>query len=243
MRYWQRVALTAAGLLILVLGCAGQPDSVPTGELPPPPETTSAPDSPQQEPADFFENLAGPQAPEGTVFYAADDAPECPQIQVQTPEGREEEIQPGKAGFVTLLVFWDITTPRGQWAAKYAGDLAREYSRLRVRAVGVVAKTAGQTKAPAFARQVGIFMRLYFGDASQSALRTVADEAGAENERAMPATFIIDRQLRLRFYRPGFRGRKSGVQEEGRSRVLIEEDVPEGQSIEEYLRKVLRAER
>ena len=235
------LTMISAALIFCLVGCSSPgPTHVPTGEAPPLEEPAEAPAAPEQQQEDMFQRLEQAARTVAPTFLGPEEAPQCPKVEVRRPGGGEAEVQPGKLGFITLIPVWSVDTPRGQALVQHASDLVRRYARLRVRSFGIVAKTANQELAPVFMGQQRIGMETYYDDADMSALRTLADAVGAEQESALPALFIVDRQLRLRFYRPGFQFVKRGMRREGRPIVRIEEDAPEDEKIASHLIRLLR---
>jgi peroxiredoxin len=173
-----------------------------------------------------------------TRYYAASDAPRCPEIDVMTVTDQEVELEPGtrrfaRPGCVTLVVFWNTDTRQGQALARYTSELVWKYRRWQVRGVGIVEKTPGAGRAPAFADQHGLRFPLYYDDLS--ALEEMSDTADAPQETAVPSIFIVDRKGRLRFYRGGFRFAATRVER----REVIQESAPAGRAIEDYLKRIL----
>ncbi len=233
-------------LILLAFGCSGKPQTVP---IRPAPATAELPELPaasqsQAPEGDLFDALSAVSRDSEPRFLKGEQAPETPQIRVTTREGREQTIQPGKAGFVTLLVAWSVETPEGQAAMQHASDLARHYGRVRVRAVGLVQRTRGADYAPVFAAQQRIAAPLYYDDLSQNALRKLAKAIGAREPAAVPAILIVDRRLRLRYYQPGFNfARVAKMHEENTGApqsIVIRESAPAGRSVEDYLRRILQ---
>lgn len=235
------VTLATVLSALTLLGCAGPRDGepIPTREVLPvmaplPPEVTIT-----KEP-NPLDNLMALRRGAESKLIAAQRADECPMIKLTTLQGKEIDLQPGRAGYVTLVVFWMMDSPKAQACVQHISDLAGKYSSVGVRAVGVVQVTRFAEDAPDFAGRHRLRMPLYYDNRKQSALRELADEVGAEEERAVPAIFIIDRRLKLRFYRPGFRYAKQAVVVNGRWQGMITEDAAEGESIEDYLQQILK---
>jgi hypothetical protein len=186
--------------------------------------------------------------PEGTRFFNAGSSKECPQIKVTTFQGETVELQPGTAGYVTLVVFWSMEWPAAKAVARHVSDLQRKYAEFGVRAVGLTFNTPSVNLADQFAGAQGIRYPFYLDDVGMSGLRRLAGKVGADEKKAMPAVFIVDRRLRLRFYRPGFaftiseKGPREGEtapKSEDPRRKDVLESVPEGQMIEDYLKIIL----
>jgi len=228
--------------VLALLGCAGPPEgsTIPVRELPPivappPPETAVT-----EEPNPLADLNTLRKSAENKLI-AAEQASECPMVDLRTLQGQQTELQLGRAGYVTLVVFWAMDTPQSQACVKHISDLVGRYSQFGVRAVGVVEPTRYAEDAPDFAARHELAMPLYYDSLRQTALRKLAGEVGAKQERAVPAVFIIDRRLKLRFYRPGFRHfRRSALMPDGTGVIVIGEDVPEDQTIEHFLKQILK---
>ncbi len=225
--------------ILLAAGCAGggQSATVVVGDMPPVP-------TPQSHTGNQSDNagmqaLASMRKPIGNDFVAADDAEQCPMIHVTTPDGKEQDMQPGRAGYVTIVVVWSMDTVPGRTALLVVNDLVQRYARFSVRGVGIVEPTEHAAEAVQAAASQKIRMALYFDDLKQKALRALAGAAGASNRTGFPAIFIIDRRLRLRFYRLGFRFSRASVMDNGRRVDQWNEDVPKDETIEHYLAQIL----
>ncbi len=251
--------IVAAAAAAWAFGCGGHDKPKVVKLLPP--STTEAQPEPAPKPtealAPFFE--AAPVTDmSDTVFLASAEAPRCPEVAVNTSQGKEVRLGPGtrgfaEAGYVTLIVFWDAGGARGPLAAQHVSDLAKKYAQWRVRAVGIV-EMVGDKKvtradqiiafANDIARRTNLAMGLYFDDMDMSALAELSSAAGAKEDTAVPSILIVDRKMRLRFYRAGFRFGMSGTQDRrtGARAVVITETAPEKQRVEDYLQTVLREE-
>ncbi|MHC4592022.1 MAG: peroxiredoxin family protein [Planctomycetota bacterium] len=200
---------------------------------------------------------AGPSSPEGilqalgpaslasdTKFFAQGEAKPCPSLDVFTFSGTEVKLEPGSRGFaergnVTLVVFWSMDDPGAKGAARHVSDLTRKYAQWRVRGVGIVEKTAAAAATHSFARHQGITFPLYYDDLT--AVQRMSRLVEAESKAVIPAIFIVDRQLRVRLYRPGFQFVSTFAGPDARlpGAEDIQESAPEGESIEDYLRRIL----
>jgi len=178
-----------------------------------------------------------------TTFLAAEEAPECPVVQVKNGRGDEISLQLGRPGYVTVVVVWTVETAGGKAAVRYVSDLTRRYPerRWRVRGVGIVERTVRAHLAPVFAGKQGIELPLYYDDLS--ALKRLSRAIGARVKTAVPSVFIIDRQMRLRFHRPGFLftiGAAGGQPAGQQLPTVVFESAPAGHGIEDYLKRILQ---
>lgn len=235
----RRMKLMAVLGLLLAGGCGGggAPATVPLQDLPPVP-AAQAPTETQQGQGGI-EALGDLRKPLQDEFLPADKADQCPMVSVTTPDGRSEELQPGRAGFVTIVVVWSMDTRQGKAAVLHVNELANKYAHLGVRAVSVVEPTEMAASAVDFAGAMQLRMPLYFDDLKQHALRKLAGGASASDRSAFPAIFVIDRRLRLRFYRPGFRYSMWSVMDNGRKIDHWAEDLPQDQTIEYDVTQIL----
>jgi peroxiredoxin len=237
----RRALALALWVAAVCMGCRG-PAEIETIQLQPPlPSEEPA----RPEPDDAWRVLteATPlEKAEGTRYYSAEQAPRCPDIKVDTVLGNRLELEPGKRGFaepgyVTLVVFWTVETRQGKAVARHVSDLVQKYRQWSVRAVGIVERTPRAQAAESFADQQRLAFSLYYDDLS--ALEKMAGRMDAEEERAVPAVFIIDRKMRLRFYRPGFRFAAGAFDVRRPGAEIIWESAPAGQAIEDYLKSIL----
>ena len=237
------VAITMAS----VIGCGGAEGVGPIALRDSVPGLGRADTGPPTDRIQALDKQAPVPVPEGTRVFSAGNSKECPVIKVRSFQGETLKLQPGKAGYVTLVVFWSMEWPAAKAVARYVSDLQRRYAQFGVRAVGILLNTPNVKLAHQFARWQQIRYPFYLDDLS--ALKKMAGKVGADDKRAMPAVFIVDRRLRLRFYRPGFaftileEGRKDdrkGTRERVDPRKkTVEEAVPDGQRIEDYLKMLL----
>jgi hypothetical protein len=200
-------------------------------------QTTPA-GAPQDDLEAFFSGASVAES-SNTKFFSAAEAPNCPEISVTTVQGKEISLGPGKRGFaepgcVTLIVFWDEERAHGPVAARHVSDLVHKYAKWRVRGVGIVEKTAHADRSLTYAS--GLAFDLYYDDLS--ALKEMSSEAGAEVTTAVPSIFIVDRKMRLRFYRAGFRFNMGGIRKDPRTQTVME-SAPAKQTIEDYLKTIL----
>jgi len=239
-----RWAVTIAVVVMLDAGC-GAVDTVPLyDEVPPPVRVDSGGGADALSALDRDLPVA---VPPGTKFFTAADAKECPTVKVMDFQGEKMKVQFGQPGFVTIVVFWSMEWPGGKTAARHVADLQRKYAAHGVRAIGVALRTAHLNAAQSFAQKQRLNYRLFVDDLS--ALKKLAGAAGADEKKAVPAFFIVDRRMRLRFYRPGFLFAIGGAGTPGilgqsslnRDSALAQvgESLPVGQRIEDYLRRIL----
>jgi hypothetical protein len=125
----------------------------------------------------------------------------------------------------------------GLVAARYVSNLVRKYAQWKVRGLGIVEKTPHADLSQAYAAKESLALGLYYDDLS--ALKRMSSKAGAEVKTAVPSIFIIDRKMRLRFYRAGFRFTMGGVRGQPETETILE-SVEKKQTIEEHLRTVLQ---
>ena len=236
-----------ATLLLAMLAAPGCPGAsttvIPTRDLPQAAETPTAQEAPKiAAPPDSLDVLGGQSELPENQFVAADKAGDCPMVDVTTPQGKKEKLQLGKAGYLSLVVVWTMDSFSGPAAFRHVGDLARKYAGVGVRAVGIVEMTPSAAGAGQFADQQGIAVPIYFDDKGQSALRELTGTIGAKEARAVPSIFIVDRRLKLRFCRPGFRFAKVTKVLPGTDRKVFEiiESVPADQTIDHFLNEVLK---
>jgi len=221
------------------LGCASkkEPDVLPLTVQPGTAQSVAP--EPAKDPWQALEQAVPLEEPAGTKYFtAAAEAPVCPRVKLLTGQGKEVSVGPDTPGFVmrgdiTLIVFWSMDDTSARMAARHVSDLARKYQAYRVRAVGIVARTAKAPESHAYAESFRLAFPLYFDDLS--ALEEMSEQVGADVKTAVPSIFIVDRQCRLRFYRPGFRHALVG--EFGGQKVS--ESAPAHQAIEDYLMALL----
>jgi hypothetical protein len=225
--------------VLLATGCFGGGDSatVPLRDMPAAP----APQAPAQERANAgeFASLAAMRKPMENEFVQADKADQCPMVNLTTLQGQATELQPGRAGYVTIVVVWSMDTRQGKAALMVVSDLARQYGNLGVNALGIVEMTDMARSASEFAGQMQVRMPLFYDNLKQSALRELAGAAGASDRTAFPAIFLIDRHLRLRFYRPGFRFAMIAKMEGDKKVNQWMEDMPQDETVEHYVKQIL----
>ncbi len=235
-----QIMFIAMGALALA-GCRNPTESGPIELLDAPPEVTEL--QRQAAAADEIE-LLDREVPvrkmPGTEYYTAEDAPECPTVEVTNEWGERDELKPATPGYVTIVAFWAMDWPNARAVARYASELERRYKGFRVRAIGILMKTANVGVAVDFAEGQGMTYPQYVDDVKMSALRKLADAAGAEDKNAMPAVFIMDRRQRIRFYRPGFGFVIGGATRVDPSRKVVLETAPPGDQIEDYLKRILQ---
>jgi len=172
-----------------------------------------------------------------TEFFAPERAPTCPVIKVENAQGNRQAVAPGRAGYVTIVVFWSVDTSCGRVAARHVSDLVRRYRRWQVRGLAIVEKTQPAAAVSSFLTQHGVLLPVYYDDLS--AVEEMSEEADAEHETAIPSFFIVDRQMRIRFYRAGFRYTVGAVGVRRPGTEMVIESAPPGESVEDYLRVIL----
>ena len=172
-----------------------------------------------------------------TKYFSAPNAERCPKIEVVTAGDKEVEFEPGEPGRVTLVVFWSMDSSTGRAAMRHASDLAHTYRQWGVQAIGIVEKTASASGAESFGPQHGITCPFYYDDLS--ALEDMSDEVGAKQDTAVPSIFIVDRQMRLRFYRAGFRYMVGADATARPGQEVVKESTPTGECIEDYVQRIL----
>ncbi len=219
----------------LVVGCEGPRQReelpIPTGSH------TIAPRAAQR----LWDELLQAVPIEGaseTKYFSPPNAERCPRIKVVTAADREVKLEPGQPGRVTLVVFWSVDSSNGRAAMRHASDLAHTYRQWGVQAIGIVEKTPSASAAESFGTQQGITCPFYYDDLS--ALEDMSDEVGAEEDTVVPSIFIVDRQMRLRFYRAGFRYTVKAFATTRPGGEGILESTPAGECIEDYLQRLLQ---
>ncbi len=218
----------------LVVGCKGPREReellIPTGSH------TIAPGVAQAVWDDLLDAVPIEGASE-TKYFSPPNAERCPTIKVVTAAEKEVELEPGQLGRVTLVVFWSVDSTSGKAAMRHVSDLVRKHREWGVQAIGIVEKTRSASAAESFGTQQGITCVFYYDDLS--ALEDMSDEVGAEEDTAVPSIFIVDRQMRLRFYRAGFPYILKLTATTRRGQEVIEESTPTGERIEDYLGRIL----
>jgi len=227
------------GLFIVAVGCktAEQPKVITLVPQPVPNQGAAAAAAPDDLQSFFSE--ASIKDSSDTRFFSPSEAPTCPEISVATDQGKKISLGPGKRGFaeqgyVTLIVFWHVEY-HGLAAARHISDLVHRYAQWKVRCVGIVEKTPQANLSQTYVNDAHLAMDLYYDDLS--ALKEMSSEADAKVTTAVPSIFIVDRKMKLRFYRAGFRFNLGRVQ--GPLPAAIIESAPAKQSIEDYLKTIL----
>src|SRR5208283_1331465 len=95
--------------VLTALGCpgAGTTATIPTRDLAPvqaPPAPDKAASAAAQ--ATAMEAMGAKRPMPENQFVPADKAGDCPVIHVTDPQNKKEELQLGRAGYVTVVVFW-----------------------------------------------------------------------------------------------------------------------------------------
>jgi hypothetical protein len=229
-------------LMALASGCrgSGQPDRIPI--QPRDPEELVMP------PVSPADDWAGPlEENPSTVFVPAMEAEECPSFKLYRPDNSSFKMKPGEMGgiephYVTILVFWKMERLRGRMLARHVSDLARKYRQWRVRAIGIVEEGVSVAAVDEFQRAQGLVFRIYYD--LYDALDDLRDEIGATDpDRPTAAVIILDRQMRLRFYRSEM-SLAGGLAQTGRGRGPgtgeVGESAPQGKSVEDYLVRIIK---
>jgi hypothetical protein len=235
-------------LAALAPGCrnSGQPERIPIrpGDMD---EIVIEPVAPA--PADDWDQTTGAATlseAASTVFVPESEAKVCPSFDLYRADNSEFEVEPGEPGivepqYVTILVFWKMERLRSRMLARYVSDLAQKYRQWRVRAVGIVEENVSVAATDQFQQLQGLAFRIYYD--LYGALGDLRDAIGAEDgDRPVAAVFIIDRKMRLRFYRSEF-NLVAGMVGTGPYRPGMEqvgESAPPGKSVEDYLVKILK---
>ncbi len=219
-----------------IAGCAPAPQR--TAE-PPPGQAGSQVLSPDAG-EDLWETIAEAvpvQQPSQTEYFTAQRAPACPIINVENAEGERQALAPGLEGYVTIVVFWSVDTSSGRAAVRHVDDLVRTYRQWRVRGLTIAEKTQPPAVVTSFLGEQQIMLPVYYDDLS--AVETMSEEADAEQETAVPCLFIVDRHMRIRFYRAGFRYMVGGSGARRTGAEMVEESAPARESVQDYLKRVL----
>ncbi|MHC5034652.1 MAG: redoxin domain-containing protein [Planctomycetota bacterium] len=236
----KRLVCLSLLMVLIVVGCrSSELETVHVRPMPPelPPAEPAASDA-------ILRTLGPTSLASDTKFFAQAEAVPCPGLNVSSFSGAEVKLEPGARGFaesgnVTLIVFWSMDDPAAKAAARHVSDLTRKYAQWRVRGVGIIEKTAAAAAGHSFAMHQGITFPLYYDDLS--AVQKMSKLVGAESRAAIPAMFIVDRQLRVRFYRPGFQFVSTIAGPDARlpGAETVEESAPQGETIEDNLRRIL----
>ena len=174
-----------------------------------------------------------------TVYLEAEKAKACPEIEVAIAGGDSKTIQPGREGYVTLVVFWRIVPTKSRAAARHAADLYREFRERGLRVIGVVEKTrAGYRGVDQFVRAQAIEYPIYYDDFE--ALRKMSKSVDARVKTAVPSFFLIDRAGRLRLYRSGssFWVRRKDFHRVGQEELF--ESAPQDEAVSDYVERLLQ---
>jgi hypothetical protein len=248
------VRAAAAVLCVMAAWTVGCGNPEPPAQIPIQPKDPSEFLVEPVRPLSEWDRITGAETlpePESTVFVPASEAEECPDLDVYRSDNSEFTIEPGRPGYierghVTILVFWKMERLAGRGAARYVSDLARKYRGLRVRAIGIVEEGVSVEAVNTFANNQGLAFPIFYD--LYEALPDLRDAIGATDaDRPGCAVFIIDRKLRLRFYRSNLTF-AAGMLSEGagaRARYrpgmeMVGESVPPGKSVEDYLIRILK---
>ena len=90
------IGLAALLVMLAAPGCPGASTTViPTRDLPQAAETPTAQEAPKiAAPPDSLDVLGGQSELPENQFVAADKAGDCPMVDVTTPQGKKEKLQP-----------------------------------------------------------------------------------------------------------------------------------------------------
>lgn len=237
-------------LLPVMAGCGGAPhtDIVvldPEAAAKPPKQLPPSAEPPEAQNT-LWNELAGDEPP-GTRFVPGDEAEECPRIRVTDGTGMKLTLQPrqrgyAEPGYVTMLVFWKPERTSGRAAARYVSDCVEELADNRVRGIGFVEAppikmVVDDTKK--FRDLQGLVLEpIYYDD--WSALEELLDAIDGVGEEPSAAIFIIDRRMRVRFYRGAFLFGMGQWDSDEPGGEDIEESAPDGKKIRDYLIRILQ---
>ena len=242
MKLWGPVAV----VVLLLAGCKGGGPEVVKID---PTTATFVQPGPAAPGQGEWEALSAPipfEENEHSRYLSPSDARKCPTLKVFGKDDETMKLVPGQPGFapagqVTLILSWAMEFRQGRAAARHVSDLVKKYRQFGVGAVGIVQRTPGVAESATFQAQQGLSFRVY--QDSLGALKALRKAVGAQ-DKLNPAVsiFIVDRRMRLRFYRAEFRfsatSKASG--RGGLSPELIEESAPPGRAVEDYLQAILR---
>jgi hypothetical protein len=229
--------MVAVIVLILGAGChSGEEKEVVLGE----PRVEEQPAEENEEVG--WEDLTAEPAGDARTrprFISAEDARRTPKITLQTFGGEKRKVRPGHPDRVTVVVFWSLDSAANQAAVVHLDGLVNKYYRMGVRGINVVEKppTGSHRAAPRFLNAQGVGMKTYYDDFS--GLRRMANAARVRVKREVPCIFLVDRQMRVRFFKRGFSyaGTSAAGPRGGEARIM--ENAPRGRRIEDFLRKLL----
>ena len=235
------LALTAV-MLLAGQGCSAGPDVVTLQPVDPAAATAEAPEAASTTWGGLASAVPVDES-ERTKYHSASEARKCPSLALTTVMGNETKLRPGQSGFaepgtVTLVVFWGMEFAEGRAAARHVSDLVRKYRELGVRGLGVVERTRQAPASESFAAQYGLAFPIYYD--MLEALKAMRKAAGAEDELGkLVAVFIVDRKMRVRFYRGEFpfSDVTGGILQPGERE--LKESAAEGRAIENYLGAIL----
>ena len=234
------LALTVV-MLLAGQGCSGGPEVVPLRPFEPVAAPAEAPD-PSNATWQALASAVPVEESERTKYYSASEARKCPSLELTTVLGNVTNLRPGQSGFaepgtVTLVVFWAMEFIEGQAAARHVSDLVKQYRELGVRGLGVVERTRLAPASQPFADRYQLAFPVYYD--TLGALKAMRKAAGAEDDLGkLAAVFIVDRNMRVRFYRGEFPFSVTGGVLQPGERPL-KESAAEGRAIENYLGVIL----
>jgi hypothetical protein len=227
-------------------GCGSSGQTEPIRLAPPPTPSVVAPaPALTQDPWQDLSETTQVKEPPNTRYFDAAKAPACPEIEVRTAQGKEIALAPGQRGFVqpgyvTIVLFWNGEVRSARVAARHVNELIQTYAQWRVQAVSIVEKLGPKDASQAFAGQYGLTFPIYYED-NAAALQDMSGKVGANPKSVIPSIFIVDRQMRLRFFRGGFRftvGGSVGVDGQPDEEKVME-SAPPGRTVEDYLKTIL----
>jgi hypothetical protein len=172
-------------------------------------------------------------------FIPAEDARRVPELQLQTFRGEKHKIRPGHPDRVTVVVFWSMDSVANRAAVIHLDGLVDRYYRMGVRGINVVEKppTGSHRAAPRFLNGQGIGMKTYYDDFS--GLRRMAKAARTSVKWEVPCIFLVDRRMRVRFFKKGFSFSGTAAMGPRGRRSRIMQNASRGRRIEDYLRRLL----
>jgi hypothetical protein len=245
-----RLTAVLLGVLLGAAGCGGTEEGGSVVDLDPAaaPEPVVAPPlavvRPEQ-PGSLWDELAGGE-PSSTRFIAAEDAEPCPKVRLMDSSGQWAVFRPDQrgyveSGYVTMIVAWSPKHRAGWAAACYVSDCVKEFADNRVRAIGIIEakpepELVDATREIAVAQQLALD-RIHYDDSG--ALEELREAVDSDGPWPIAAVFIVDRGMRVRFYRGEFRFALDQMNSLSSAAENIRETVPEGKRIRDYLFRIL----
>jgi hypothetical protein len=179
-------------------------------------------------------------------FFSPDEAGTAPTVELRpivTLDDRPRRVPLARRNEVTIVVFADMYFKNSAYALRKVNELVKKYDNVYpVNAVGIIMPTGRRANPANWKTQRKIIYPFYHDDTDMTALKRMAKAAGIEAPENFPATFIVDRHGRIRYYRHGFGYQATsyedrvGAPETG---TTIEENVPREYTLENGLRLVL----